>query len=60
MNAEEFKKIRQEFKWRGAEMAKKIGKSIAETYEYEAGKKEIPKDIARYLRSISTKSQERS
>jgi DNA-binding transcriptional regulator YiaG len=35
MNAEEFKKIRQALKLKGFEIAKRIGKSTQEAFEFE-------------------------
>jgi transcriptional regulator with XRE-family HTH domain len=52
MTAEEFKQIRQALKLRGHEIAKKLGVSINEAWEYEKGKKTIPDKIEKYLRSI--------
>jgi DNA-binding transcriptional regulator YiaG len=52
MNAEEFKKIRQALKLKGFEIAKRIGKSTQEAFEFETGKRSIPDDVAKYLRAI--------
>lgn len=55
MTKQEFKEIRQALKLRGFELAKKIGRTINETFEYESGKRRIPDDVAKYLRMINPK-----
>ncbi len=52
MNAAEFKAIRQALKLKGFEIAKRIGKTTGEAFDYETGKKSIPDDVAKYLRAI--------
>jgi len=55
VNKDEFKAIRQALKLKGFEIAKRIGKSTQEAFEFETGKKSIPDNVAKYLRAISPK-----
>lgn len=55
MTKDEFKAIRQALKLKGFEMAKRIGKTTAEAFDYETGKKSIPDDVAQYLILINPK-----
>lgn len=52
MTKEEFKKFRQQFKLNGEGMARRIGKTITETHEYESGKRSIPEEVEKYLRAF--------
>lgn len=56
MNKDEFKAIRQALKLKGFELAKRIGRSTEETFDYEIGKKSIPDTVAKYLEAIDPRT----
>ena len=55
MTKDEFKKIRQSMKLRGAELATRIGKSVSDVLAYETGTKSVPDDVAKYLSAFAPK-----
>lgn len=52
MTSKEFREIRQAMKLRGFEIAKRIGVTTEEAFEFESGKKSIPDHVSKYLEAF--------